>query len=157
MKQRVLFVTQTLGDKAACGIGLIGNLIGNTLISHPEYEFYVLYTDGWSDIMAAYNSWQPNAIIYNYAPGTTPWMDLPYPRNEITVPQVRIMHDMYQVINLLLVFKVLDHHIKVLLVLLVRFKKNLMKLFYVCTFHLDITKTLFTALLAAMPMLVYRK
>jgi hypothetical protein len=96
MKPRVLFVTQTLGDKAACGIGLIGNLIGNTLITHQEYEFQVLYTDGWSDVMAAYNSWQPSAIIYNYAPGTTPWMDQPYPRSEITVPQVRTMHDMYQ-------------------------------------------------------------
>jgi len=96
MKPRVLFVTQTLGDKAACGIGLIGNLIGNTLITHQEYEFQVLYTDGWSDVMAAYNSWQPSAIIYNYAPGTTPWMDQPHPRSEITVPQVRIMHDMYQ-------------------------------------------------------------
>jgi len=96
MKPRVLFVTQTLGDKAACGIGLIGNLIGNTLIIHQEYEFQVLYTDGWSDVMAAYHSWQPSAIIYNYAPGTTPWMDQPHPRSEITVPQVRIMHDMYQ-------------------------------------------------------------
>ena len=96
MKPRVLFVTQTLGDKAACGIGLIGNLIGNTLITHQDYEFQVLYTDGWNDVMAAYNSWQPSAIIYNYAPGTTPWMDQPHPRSEITVPQVRIMHDMYQ-------------------------------------------------------------
>jgi len=96
MKHRVLFVTQTLGDKAACGIGLIGNLIGNTLITHQEYEFQVLYTDGWSDVMAAYNSWQPSAIIYNYAPGSTPWMNQPHPRSEITVPQVRIMHDMYQ-------------------------------------------------------------
>ena len=39
MKHRVLFVTQTLGYKAACGIGLIGKLIGETLLAHPDYEF----------------------------------------------------------------------------------------------------------------------
>jgi len=66
MKPRVLFVTQTLGNKAACGIGLIGNLIGNTLITHQEYEFQVLYTDGWSDVMAAYNSWNNENLIKSY-------------------------------------------------------------------------------------------
>ena len=42
MKHRVLFVTQTLGYKAACGIGLIGKLIGETLLKHPEYEFQMV-------------------------------------------------------------------------------------------------------------------
>lgn len=96
MKPRILFVTQTLGYKAACGIGLIGNLIGNTLLTHPDYEFKILYTDGWDEVIKLYNEWNPQVIFYNYAPGTTPWMDQPYPRSQIIVPQVRLCHDMYQ-------------------------------------------------------------
>jgi len=96
MKNRVLFVTQTLGYKAACGIGIIGKLLGDTLIKHPDYEFKVVYTDDWGPVFDAVNQFNPQAIIYNYAPGTTPWMDNPTPRSQISVPQVRIMHDMYQ-------------------------------------------------------------
>jgi hypothetical protein len=29
MRDKILFVTQTLGHKAACGIGLIGKLLGD--------------------------------------------------------------------------------------------------------------------------------
>ena len=65
MKNRVLFVTQTLGYKAACGIGLIGKLIGDTLMKHPDYEFAVVYTDDWSGVSAAYNQFNPKCIIYN--------------------------------------------------------------------------------------------
>jgi len=97
MKSRVLFVTQTLGHKAACGIGLIGKLIGETLEQHPDYDFKVLYTDEYGDeFVSAVNDWQPDCLIYNYAPGTTGWMDQPQVRMQIPVPQVRIMHDMYQ-------------------------------------------------------------
>jgi hypothetical protein len=37
-KRNVLFVTQTLGYKAACGIGLIGKLISDALCQHPDYN-----------------------------------------------------------------------------------------------------------------------
>lgn len=97
MKSRVLFVTQTLGYKAACGIGIIGKLIGETLEQHPDYDFKTLYTDEYGDLFVdVVNQWQPECIIYNYAPGTAGWMDQPQVRMQIPVPQVRIMHDMYQ-------------------------------------------------------------
>ena len=50
MKNRILFVTQTLGEKAACGIGIIGKLIGETLQQHPDYEFDVLYCDSVPEV-----------------------------------------------------------------------------------------------------------
>ena len=97
MKPRVLFVSQTLGFKAACGIGLIGKLIGETLLNHPDYEFRICYTDDWNGVSNAVKQFQPQTIIYNYAPGTTPWMDDYNARSQFNpIPQVRIMHDMHQ-------------------------------------------------------------
>lgn len=97
MKHRILFVTQTLGEKAACGIGIIGKLIGETLQQHPNYEFDVLYCDSPNEVMQKLHEWEPRVAIYNYAPGTTPWMNdrtmrAPFPN----IKHVRIMHDMHQ-------------------------------------------------------------
>ena len=97
MKHRVLFVTQTLGERAACGIGIIGNLIGETLLQHPNYEFNVLYCDSIIEVQQKLAEWQPSVAIYNYAPGTTLWMNdramrAPFPN----IKHVRIMHDMHQ-------------------------------------------------------------
>ena len=39
MKTKVLFVSQTMGHKQNCGIGIMGKLIGETLLGHPELEF----------------------------------------------------------------------------------------------------------------------
>jgi hypothetical protein len=96
MTSRVLFVTQTLGERAACGIGIIGQLIGNTLLEHPDYEFAMVETDDWTGVSDAYNQFNPQCIIYNYSPGSTPWMDNADARSSYSVPQVRIMHDMHQ-------------------------------------------------------------
>lgn len=94
---KILFVTQTNEGKFKnCGIGLIGDLIGSALKTHPKYNFMILHASNWHQIIEAYNSFLPQAIIYNYAPGTTPWMDEIYPRNIIPVPQLRMMHDMHQ-------------------------------------------------------------
>lgn len=97
MKHRILFVTQTLGEKAACGIGIIGNLIWETLKQHADYEFDVLYCDSLLEVQQKLNEWQPRVAIYNYSPGSTPWMNdremrAPFPH----IKHVRIMHDMHQ-------------------------------------------------------------
>ena len=97
MENKVLFVTQTLGAKAACGIGLIGKLIGETLLKSKNYQFHLLYTDSPQELVLKINELQPRVVIYNYAPGTTPWMDSPGIREHFSdVIHIRIMHDMYQ-------------------------------------------------------------
>jgi hypothetical protein len=96
MKPRVLFVTQTLGDKAACGIGLIGKLIGETLEKHPDFEFKVLYADEWSTVYEANSQFQPQVIIYNWHVDTTVWLNDPASRLPISVPQLCMVHDWHQ-------------------------------------------------------------
>jgi hypothetical protein len=97
MKHKILFVTQTLGAKAACGIGLIGKLIGETLMRSQNYEFHMLYTDTQQETALKINELQPRVVIYNYAPGTTPWMDAPGIRDYFSdIIHIRIMHDMFQ-------------------------------------------------------------
>ena len=68
MKHRILFITQTLGDKAACGIGIIGKLIGETLQQHPDYEFDVLYCDSVPEVQQKLAEWQPRVAIYVIQP-----------------------------------------------------------------------------------------
>lgn len=97
MKHRILFVTQTLGDRAACGIGIIGNLLGETLLQHPDYDFDIVYTDTVAGIHEKINQFQPKVVIYNYSPGTSPWIDDPYVKHPYPeIKHVRIMHDMNQ-------------------------------------------------------------
>jgi hypothetical protein len=97
MKTKVLFVTQTLGAKAACGIGLMGDVTGKVLLQHPELHFDMIYTDSLHETQQRILSFDPQVVIYNYAPGTTPWIDdyqmrAPFPY----IKHARIMHDMNQ-------------------------------------------------------------
>jgi len=97
MRDKILFVTQTLGHKAACGIGLIGKLLGEALIQHPDYEFGVVFSDSMSDVINIIAQFDPKVVIYNYAPGTTPWMNDPRMRAQFPhIKHARIMHDMHQ-------------------------------------------------------------
>ena len=97
MKRTILFVTQTLGDKAACGIGLMGDVTGKVLLQHPEFNFKMVYADTLNVVEDAILAHNPEAIIYNYAPGTTPWMDHPHLRHTfLNIKHIRIMHDMSQ-------------------------------------------------------------
>ena len=97
MKTKVLFVTQTLGAKAACGIGLMGDVTGKVLLQHPELHFDMIYTDSMHETQERILSFDPQVVIYNYAPGTTPWMDDPQMRAPFPhIKHVRIMHDMSQ-------------------------------------------------------------
>jgi hypothetical protein len=97
MKRKILFVTQTLGYKAACGIGLMGDVTGRTLLQHPEFHFELVYADDIQTVHRKIAEFQPEVIVYNYAPGTTPWMDNPALRSPFPhIKHVRIMHDMHQ-------------------------------------------------------------
>ena len=94
-KPIVLFVTQTLGDKAACGIGMMGALVSSVLVESKKYDFKIVYTDDFDPVKLNFEAFKPVAIIYNYAIGTTPWVDSA-PRHELNVPQFKIHHDMHQ-------------------------------------------------------------
>jgi hypothetical protein len=97
MKRTILFVTQTLGFKAACGIGLMGHVTGKVLLEHPEFNFKMIYADDTNTVEDAILSLSPEAIVYNYAPGTTSWMNRPHLRNVFPhIKHIRIMHDMSQ-------------------------------------------------------------
>jgi len=97
MKTKVLFVTQTLGAKAACGIGLMGDVTGKVLLQHPGLHFDMIYTDSMHETQERILSFDPQVVIYNYAPGTTPWMDHPQMRAPFPhIKHARIMHDMSQ-------------------------------------------------------------
>ena len=86
------------GTRAACGIGLIGKLTGETLLAHPEFKFDLLYADDFGAVQNKVNEFNPAAIIYNYAPGTTPWMDHGQAHRDAmsSIKHIRIMHDMHQ-------------------------------------------------------------
>lgn len=99
MKNKVLFVTQRMdGARAACGIGLMGQLVGQTLLKHTDYHFELLYADDYQTVEQKIYEFNPAAIIYNYAPGTTPWMDqaIHARQHYAKIKHIRIMHDMHQ-------------------------------------------------------------
>jgi len=97
-KPKILFVTQTLGYKTACGIGLIGDLFGRTLLEHPNFQFELFYSDSISEIQDKIRTFQPDAVLYNYSPVSTPWVDDYSLRSEEfqKIPQARVMHDVNQ-------------------------------------------------------------
>lgn len=97
MLRKLLFVTQTLGHKQACGIGIIGDLLAETVVDVPNFKVHVLYTDNQDELVKTIHEYQPQVILYNYAPGTTPWLDS-FPRESLFphIKHVKIMHDMSQ-------------------------------------------------------------
>lgn len=97
-KPKILFVTQTLGYKSACGIGLIGDLFGNALLDHPKYNVKLLYSDDLAEIKKTIRNYLPDAILYNYSPVSTYWInDISLRYGEFEhIPQARIMHDINQ-------------------------------------------------------------
>lgn len=73
--KKVLFVTQSLGYKVACGMGLIGDLYGKAMLEHPLYEVDLLYTDYINELIEKIKNFKPDVVIANYCGGTTPWLD----------------------------------------------------------------------------------
>jgi hypothetical protein len=95
--KKVLFVAQTLGHKAACGIGLIGKLLGESLVKSKKYRFEVLYTDSEKDLEDKIVATSPAAIIYNYHSHTTPWVHNPTLRKRFSnIVHIMLHHDIHQ-------------------------------------------------------------
>jgi hypothetical protein len=95
--EKILFVTQTLGHKQACGIGIIGKLVGESLIKSKNYDFEVLYTDFEKALEEKIVAIHPRAIIYNYHPVTTPWIHNRDLRNRFSnIVHIMLHHDMHQ-------------------------------------------------------------
>jgi len=93
----VLFVTQPLGDKAACGIGLIGKLLVESLVNSTKYEFIAVYTDNNSVLESKILEHNPKFIIYNYHSITTVWLHDTSIRNKYPdIHHIMIHHDMHQ-------------------------------------------------------------
>lgn len=94
---KVLFVTQTLGYKEACGIGLIGKLIGESLVKSKKYDFDLFYTDSEKDLEDKIVVTKPRVIIYNYHPYTTPWLHKKNLRDRFSdIIHVMLHHDIHQ-------------------------------------------------------------
>ena len=94
---KVLFVTQPLGDKAACGIGLIGKLLVESLVNSTKYEFIAVYTDNNSVLESKILEHNPKFIIYNYHTVLSSWLheenlSIKYSH----IHHILIDHEMYQ-------------------------------------------------------------
>ena len=97
--KNILFITQTIdGDKAGCGVGLLGDLLGRTLKTHPLYNFNLLYTDSDLEVnLHLASNFYYDAIIYNFHPGSTPWMaNLQLRRTHPNIKHILLWHDSYQ-------------------------------------------------------------
>jgi hypothetical protein len=95
-KPKILFVTQTLNNQ--CGIGLIGDLFGKCLEKHPKFFVEVFYSNNINEVKDKIRGFNPDAILYNYHPITTYWVDdLSLRVGEFShIPQARVMHDIDQ-------------------------------------------------------------
>jgi hypothetical protein len=94
---KILFVTQTLGFKAACGVGLYGKLWADTLVDLEKYKFIPLFTDSLEETIDKIREIQPVIVIYNFHNGTSQWMSHSVLRQTFpNVKHVGIHHDMVQ-------------------------------------------------------------
>lgn len=94
---KILFVTQTLGRKKACGIGLIGKLVGESLVKSKKYDFEVFYTDSEKELLKKIRETNPKAIIYNYHCSTMPWIESQKLRNKFSsIIHIMLHHDIHQ-------------------------------------------------------------
>lgn len=95
--KKLLFVTQTLGEKQACGIGIIGDLLAEIICDIPNFIVDIIYTDIADELTSKIIQYSPDVVLYNYAPGSTPWLDS-YPKDLLfpNIKHIRIMHDMSQ-------------------------------------------------------------
>ncbi|MES2273182.1 MAG: hypothetical protein V4487_03215 [Chlamydiota bacterium] len=94
---KILFVTQTLRHKEACGIGLIGKLLGESLVKSKKYDFEIFYTDFKNELENKIIETNPKVIIYNYHPQTTPWVHNQSLRNRFSsIIHIMLHHDIHQ-------------------------------------------------------------
>lgn len=97
-KPKILWITPPdQGDRARCGVSLVGTIWGKKLQEHPDYDVEILYTDSLLESIDKIQNYQPNAIIYNYHYRPSPWMNHLYTRQLYpNIKNIRIVHDSTQ-------------------------------------------------------------
>jgi hypothetical protein len=97
MKIKVLFVTPTLEEKAACGVGLYGKLWSDALLDLNDFDFKVIYTDSVEETFLEIKNFLPQVIFYMYHVGATKWMENPiFRENFPNAKHIAILHDVQQ-------------------------------------------------------------
>ena len=92
----IIFVTQTVSGKP-CGVGLVGKLIGESLIKSSKYNFHLVYTDEESLLLNKINEVNPKIIIYNFHDQTTAWVKTTFIRDIYKdIKHVMLHHDVNQ-------------------------------------------------------------
>lgn len=91
--KNIFFVSQELENKTICGIGVIGNIIGKTLTKSKKYNIIHILSDSPEKILNHYNQYKPEAIFYNFAAPTMPWVVDDSWKKELKCEHVLIYHD----------------------------------------------------------------
>ncbi|NGX46087.1 MAG: hypothetical protein K940chlam2_01269, partial [Chlamydiae bacterium] len=86
-----------MGEKSACGVGLLGKLNGENLLQSEKYAFELLYTDSVKEMEERIRSTNPRAVIYNYHFFTSPWIEDSRLRRKFSnIVHVMLHHDVTQ-------------------------------------------------------------
>lgn len=91
--RNILFVSQEIENKKICGIGVIGNLIGNTIAKSTKYNIHNLFCDSPEKLLSYCNDFNPDIIFYNYAHNTMDWVRDNCWKENLNCKHVLVYHD----------------------------------------------------------------
>jgi hypothetical protein len=91
--KNILFVSQEIENKTICGIGVIGNLIGQTVAKSKKYNIKHIFSDSPEKVLNYYNEHKPEIIFYNFAAPTMPWVADSSWKNNLDCEHVLVYHD----------------------------------------------------------------
>ena len=74
MDTDILFVSQLNKPDAICGVGILGNLIADTLAKSKKYNVIKLLTEDPNEVVEHYNKYKPSIVLYNFNRVSAPWM-----------------------------------------------------------------------------------
>lgn len=96
--KKVLFVSQTLGSRGACGVGILGNLWGEFLQKNSKnFNINIAYIDDEDALYIKLKEFSPDLVIYNNHSMTSTWMYSSVTREMYNhIPHVLIQHDFTQ-------------------------------------------------------------
>jgi hypothetical protein len=97
-KDKVLFVTQYIEKN--CGIGFIGELIGETLVNSTEYDIIVCACEDVQKFLKFMAEYKPVSVIYNLCPPSSQWINISAFQNEWPhVAHLLLHHDINNTIT----------------------------------------------------------
>jgi len=91
--KNILFVSQEIENKTICGIGVIGNLIGQTVAKSKKHNVTHIFSDSPEKVINFYNDHKPEIIFYNFAGPTMPWVTDNSWRVNLDCQHVLVYHD----------------------------------------------------------------